>query len=637
MEKNGEATNMLTLPLILYSFVTVAFSADYALRRRVPVARTRRFFCFFATQVLTMFCNLVSLASENLFFSGGGTYVRYLPEFAFLAAYMLRANALFQYETELLKNRRHQRPFRITGWLILAAGLIILLFNVKKGMLFTLPSMGECGQWTGRIPLWLSVIYYLLECVLFALVYRKLSGFRKIFLALTNVLLLCPSILLIFIPRDSAVGMFGICAFVFLYLAFEDPYRYLQPGSRVFNELAMELLMSEWPEERPLSLFAFRIAHYSSQVDIYGRKTIDACLRHICGKLQKRYRKFFISYSEGCVFVLREQPFDFEKMQGFITETLEEGIPVAGYTISLNANCKAVSLPSLKDIDDLAGGLKSELEELDSSGRILQEEPLVMAEKEIGTILDRRMINRTLAAQRRSDILMYLQPIVDAKTRALVGAEALMRIRAENGKILFPDEFIPIAEKDGSIHWAGEQVYINACRFYEVWADRLGLLWLNVNLSPVQCLDRNLPERFAEIALLTSVDPTRIHLEVTEESMIQRDKLIDIMTRMRKAGFRFSLDDYGSGFSNMSRFMELPLENVKLDKQIIWDYMKARDQSLTLIVQLLHETGCTVTAEGVENEEMADKLTEIGVDYLQGFYFSGPIPVEEFIAKYRAG
>ena len=71
MEKNGEATNMLTLPLILYSFVTVAFSADYALRRRVPVARTRRFFCFFATQVLTMFCNLVSLASENLFFRGG--------------------------------------------------------------------------------------------------------------------------------------------------------------------------------------------------------------------------------------------------------------------------------------------------------------------------------------------------------------------------------------------------------------------------------------------------------------------------------------------------------------------------------------------------------------------------------------
>ncbi len=229
---------------------------------------------------------------------------------------------------------------------------------------------------------------------------------------------------------------------------------------------------------------------------------------------------------------------------------------------------------------------------------------------------------------------MYLQPIVEAKTGKVVGAEALMRLVDEEGNILYPDTFIPIAETNGKINELGTNIYTCACDCFSKYNEDIGLEWVNVNLSPIQCLNPGLPALFESIARKHMVSMENIHLEITEESMISTDRLIEFMEDMEKRGFRFSLDDYGSGYSNILRMKNLPFLNLKLDKKLIWEHFKSPDKTLPTVIRGLKNMGYTITAEGVETEEMVRELSHLGVDFLQGYYFSKPIPAEEFVEIY---
>ncbi len=103
---------------------------------------------------------------------------------------------------------------------------------------------------------------------------------------------------------------------------------------------------------------------------------------------------------------------------------------------------------------------------------------------------------------------------------------------------------------------------------------------------------------------------------------------------MKNTGFEFVLDDFGSGYSNVTRLKHYPFINIKLDMEVVWDYFKSHEAILPALVKAFKNMGFTVTAEGIENAEMAKVMKSLGCDYLQGFYFSRPIPAEEFAQKY---
>ena len=230
---------------------------------------------------------------------------------------------------------------------------------------------------------------------------------------------------------------------------------------------------------------------------------------------------------------------------------------------------------------------------------------------------------------------VFLQPIVDSRTRKTVGAEALARIRNEAGELIPPGVFIPIAEQGGYINQLGEQVFEKTCRFIrENDIASRGFQWINVNLSPIQCMRKDLNRRFMELLNRYGVDPAMIHLEITEESMVDYEVLEKQIQALRSNGFSFALDDYGSGYSNLTRVKRYPFVNIKLDIEVVRDYCRNRDNLLPNLVNAFRQMGFSITAEGIETEEMAVVMTEIGCDYLQGFRFSRPIPMDEFLKQY---
>ncbi|MBQ3898638.1 MAG: EAL domain-containing protein, partial [Lachnospiraceae bacterium] len=225
---------------------------------------------------------------------------------------------------------------------------------------------------------------------------------------------------------------------------------------------------------------------------------------------------------------------------------------------------------------------------------------------------------------------LYLQPLVNRRG-TMVGAEALARIKDFDGNIIPPGMFIPLAESSGRINEMGEQIFEKTCSFMRyLKAENLNLDWINVNLSPVQFVRTDLADRYASIARKYRVDPELIHLEITEESVVDEVFMNNQIQALGEKGFKFVLDDYGTGYSNLSRLKTIPFINIKLDKSLVWGYDKEPDAILPNMVSTFKSMGFGITAEGIENSKMEDEMKEIGCDYFQGFKYSKPIPSSEF-------
>lgn len=230
---------------------------------------------------------------------------------------------------------------------------------------------------------------------------------------------------------------------------------------------------------------------------------------------------------------------------------------------------------------------------------------------------------------------VFYQPIFEGDRKCFASAEALLRLRDPELGFIRPDEFIPIAEKDGMIVEIGEFVFESVCRFWnENNLASLGVEFIEVNLSMIQCMQDNLSSRLRTIMASHDIDPKHINLEITESAASLDEKaIINNMQSLSKSGVGFSLDDYGTGFSTANRLIDLPVEIVKVDKSILWRAME-NEQALSILrntIKLLKDLKKQCVVEGVEDSRMAKALRELGCDFYQGYLFSKPIPGNEFI------
>ena len=280
--------------------------------------------------------------------------------------------------------------------------------------------------------------------------------------------------------------------------------------------------------------------------------------------------------------------------------------------------------------------LKTLLNALDKAGRGENSKPIHVTEADLQQTEKENWVRQCI--ERVIDYTgfeLYLQPIVDAASGRILGAEALSRIRDVEGNIIPPGIFIPIAENSGRINELGELVFEHTCKFIkESNFEKAGFDWINVNLSPAQFIRTDLAERYSAIVEKYGIDPARVHLEITEQAMIDDSFLQRQLRDMGEKGFVFVLDDYGTGYSNLSRLKKCPFASVKLDMSIVWDFCKEQDAILPNMIKALKHMGFSITAEGIEDEDMERIMKRIGCDYLQGYHFSKPVPAKEFAERY---
>lgn len=247
-----------------------------------------------------------------------------------------------------------------------------------------------------------------------------------------------------------------------------------------------------------------------------------------------------------------------------------------------------------------------------------------------------QLINDIDNAISNRDLVVFYQPKygIQCDEPELRSAEALIRWRHPKYGMISPGDFIPLFESNGLIQKLDHFVWEEAARQIRKWKDEYGItVPVSVNVSRVDIYDAQLEDRLVRILKDNDLDAKELMLEITESAYADDAKgLTDVVTKLRESGFRIEMDDFGSGYSSLNMITEIPIDVLKMDMKFIRNMNKdAKSLKLVeLVIEIADYLGVPVVAEGVEDKSQVDQLKSMGCELIQGYYFSKPVPPEEF-------
>ncbi|MCF8111409.1 MAG: EAL domain-containing protein [Desulfobacteraceae bacterium] len=248
--------------------------------------------------------------------------------------------------------------------------------------------------------------------------------------------------------------------------------------------------------------------------------------------------------------------------------------------------------------------------------------------------------NELRGALERKEFILYYQPKVDLESGDLIGVEALLRWQHPVRGLISPGEFIPVLEKTGMIVPVSRWVVNQACGQIKTWQEHGFHTRVSVNISARQFGDEHLINMIRESLTNTDVQAKYLEIELTETLLMQHvSRAAVILETLSDWGIKVALDDFGKGYSSLSYLQQLALDTIKLDKQFVTGLPDNKDDMVLAqtIVNMAHNLGKKILAEGVETQDQLKALQEMGCDYAQGFLFGRPTPPEQILAKYSSG
>lgn len=348
--------------------------------------------------------------------------------------------------------------------------------------------------------------------------------------------------------------------------------------------------------------------------------------------LVKRYR---IYHPNPQTFVISANHFDKESLDALqkeITERFENGWQTKKTSFFIEAVVLRSWIPedlkSLEDVFYIADCLI----------------PADMNKKEvdISWLMWRNQVERLISESiTQNRFTVHYQPIYNVSDQSIYGAEALVRMEESKLGYISPDEFIPMAEQIGLVDRIDEFVMREVCEFIKTGVpEKLGLKNINVNLSVIQCLRPGFFESLVELVDSYMVEHKMLNFEITE-TVGSRDyhSLANVVRKLKSRGFTISLDDYGTGYSNIEAVFSLDFNVIKIDKSILWA-AEREDHGRAILensINMIHDMGYKVLIEGVEKKSQLEMAKSLNADYLQGFYFSKPVPRDSFVSMITEG
>jgi FOG: EAL domain len=236
-------------------------------------------------------------------------------------------------------------------------------------------------------------------------------------------------------------------------------------------------------------------------------------------------------------------------------------------------------------------------------------------------------------ALERGELILHYQPQVSLITGDVVGAEALARWQHPDHGLVLPDEFIPFAEHTGMIGPLTRHVLDTALAQARIWSDAGHPLPISVNLSARNLLDVDLPGQVEELLAAHGVAPGLLNLEVTESAiMTEPARAQQVLEQLATLGIRISIDDFGAGYTSLGQLKHLPISELKIDRSFVMTMTEDPSNALIVhsVVDLGHNLGLTIVAEGVETEQILTALVGLGCDVAQGYHLSRPITATAF-------
>lgn len=383
-----------------------------------------------------------------------------------------------------------------------------------------------------------------------------------------------------------------------------------------------------------LSLKDFKVVN-----DTYGQHNGDDLLVAVSRFLKKTFylgegQLYRYSGDEFAIILDGASESDIQVLCHTITQRLAQPWEVASCTALLSGGIGIVSYPNTASkMEDLIGGIESSVI---LAKRTSQNGNICFCNSKILQEIRRKQTIVTLLKEylETEKFQIYYQPIYSLRTGKFTSAEALLRMNNTPIGSISPGEFIPIAEDSGLIIEITYYVLRQVCRDIQ-WLRKQGLPLesVNVNFSSLQFAQRDLGQKVEEIITQAGLSLSSIKIELTESTLADNPQMVtDFALTMGERGLLMGLDDFGTGFSNLTSVTHFPWHTVKLDKSLVWAAM-GRQQSAIVVRNLtraFRELGIQVLAEGVETAAQSDFVEECGCTLIQGFFYARPMPLDAF-------
>jgi diguanylate cyclase (GGDEF)-like protein len=417
------------------------------------------------------------------------------------------------------------------------------------------------------------------------------------------------------------------------YLAQYDPLTDL-PNRNLFYERLEQALISHRHESKSLALMLMDLDHFKEINDTMGHQTGDHLLQEVGRRLQSTLSKNdTVARLGGDEFGVLFPGMTEESVSlaaGKLLKALEPPFVIGELTMDVRASIGVAFFP--KHGDDKHALLRRADVAMYLAKRSANSYAIYSPERDSYSPERLALMAELHRAIDNNQLFLTYQPKVDLRTARVIGLEALARWQHPEVGLIPPDQFIAMAERTGFIKSLTIWGLKTALSQASAWREQGFEIPVSVNLSARTLHDMNLPDHIADILKDHGIDAGQLELEITE-SVIMEDPAhaLAILTRISHMGVALSIDDFGTGYSSLGYLKKLPVQTVKIDKSFVINMPMDENDALIVrsTIDLAHNLRLKVVAEGVENQNVWDRLVYFGCDAAQGYYMSRPLPVKE--------
>ncbi len=623
-----------------FVILCILFSSMY-LRKMNKGKQNQWFIVLLVLSIFSTIADIGCILFDNII--DGQLILQYIFHTVYLYAHNLlpllyMVFLLMQTDTahKVRRNCVHKSAFVIPITIITVC-MVANFFN-KKWFYISEEGSYVRGDWFAY--LYLSAVFYMIYGIVYLSVYRKTVSKRNFVTLMIMYPAMALAAVIQFINKDLIVEMFANAGgLLFISIMVQRPEEILDVDTGM-NKLSsfIESIERNYINNKSVKIIGINIVNYNSLYDMLGHKDSNEVIRiirdYIRG-LDKSYRfnadLYYLGNGRLCAIIEEEKADKVEEAAKEINEYLKSEISYKTLSLNIIACVCIVSCPEdIKDADSLIAfgnsvGADMYTGDLLYATNIYKENHYNLM-REMDDIIERGLANKNFS--------VHYQPIYSIKEKRFTSAEALVRLIDEKYGFVSPGIFIPEAEKNGSIHRIGEFVLEEVCKF--IASDefkQLGVEYIEVNLSAAQCMRNNLAQMVTSVLKKYNVAPNQINLEITETAATYSQKVMnENLEALHKEGIPLSLDDFGTGYSNIRRIASMPFSIIKIDRSMtdIEDNKRLK-MVVETTIKMIKAMNMQIVVEGIETENLANIFAELDCEYIQGYFYSKPLPKDEFI------
>lgn len=523
-------------------------------------------------------------------------------------------------------------PYVVVVVSILITPFTEFLYSYDNGVFTRKPAM---------IMVYIVAAFYLMLGMFYVARYNKILKKKNIVILLIAVPLMVIAVVLkVYFPKSLVEIFSNAVSLMIISMTIQNPDKNIDAitGLKKYSVYGDDI-RTDFINDKHQKIIFINLVNYDSLKRLLGYDGTNAFLKKVAEYLMEHDKKLKvysdIYYLDQGRFRMVVNSFNLEKadkLARVVNESSKLPVRVNGVDINADAAVCLVDCPNdIKDFKSLMIFGSDFHTRVPRTGELLYASELFKQRdfqlmNEMEDIIKRGLEKRSFQ--------VYYQPIYSIEKQRFVSAEALLRLVDDEYGYIPPNLFIPVAEKNGAIIEIGNIVLEDVCRF--IASDRykkLNLDYIEINLSVVQCMQRGLADDVLSMIEKYKISPGSINLEITETAAnYKQSVMIDNMNRLIDAGISFSLDDFGTGYSNMARVASLPLKIVKLDKTFVDNSNKPKLHIfLKGTIRMLKDMDMEIVVEGIETEQMVETFSKLKCDYIQGYFYSKPIPENDFV------